>query len=71
MHQIEKVNRAAPSSVVFVVTLAVAALGPADAEFSRVVFKIKAILDEVWVLLYKMMEFIWKRGQNIGKVLHV
>lgn len=47
-----------PSSVIFVVALAVAALWSLEAEFTRVVFKIKVLLDEVWVLLNKMVKFI-------------
>lgn len=50
--------------------LAIAALGSADAEFAWMVFKIKVVLDEVWMLLYKMMKFIWgKKRAKHGKVI--
>lgn len=70
LHQMGKVNRDyVQPSVVFVVVLAVAALWSAEAEFARVVFKIEVMLDEVWVLLYKMMKFIWKKGEKTQQLL--
>lgn len=43
--------------------LAVAA--PGSAEFMRMVFEIKDILDDVWVLLQVTTQLVWEKIQEI------
>lgn len=61
------------SSHVFVVVIAVAALlWLADAKMAWMVFKVKVILDEVWMLLDETVKFIFTgRNAEKGQALHI